>query len=81
MADGSAKLEEWSTPPARLFNRLNFSSLLLLSKIDNDLKRAFYEQKAIRGRLEMANHYVVRQIWRGMLESVAISGLCHNKRE
>jgi hypothetical protein len=49
----SAKLEEWSTPPARLFNRLNFSSLLLLSKIDNDLKRAFYEQKAIRGRLEM----------------------------
>ena len=45
----SAKLEEWSTPPDRLFNRLNFSSLLLLSKIDNDLKRAFYEQEAIRG--------------------------------
>lgn len=45
----SAKLEEWSTPPERLFNRLNFSSLLLLSKIDNDLKRAFYEQEAIRG--------------------------------
>ena len=36
-------------PPDRLFNRLNFSSLLLLSKIDNDLKRAFYEQEAIRG--------------------------------
>jgi predicted nuclease of restriction endonuclease-like (RecB) superfamily len=45
----SAKLEEWSTPPERLFNRLNFSSLLLLTKIDNDLKRAFYEQEAIRG--------------------------------
>ena len=45
----SAKLEEWRTPPERLFNRLNFSSLLLLSKIDNDLKRAFYEQEAIRG--------------------------------
>ena len=45
----SAKLDEWSTPPERLFNRLNFSSLLLLSKIDNDLKRAFYEQEAIRG--------------------------------
>ena len=45
----SAKLEEWCTPPDRLFNRLNYSSLLLLSKIDNATKRAFYEQETIRG--------------------------------
>jgi hypothetical protein len=44
-----AKLEEWCTPPDRLFNRLNYSSLLLLSKIDNATKRAFYEQETIRG--------------------------------
>lgn len=45
----SAKLEEWCTPPDRLFNRLNYSNLLLLSKIDNATKRAFYEQETIRG--------------------------------
>ncbi|MDE5560835.1 MAG: PDDEXK nuclease domain-containing protein [Bacteroidaceae bacterium] len=45
----SAKLEEWETPPAKLFNRLNFSSLLYLTSIENPFKRAFYEQEAIRG--------------------------------
>ena len=45
----SAKLEEWSTPPDRLFNRLNYSCLLYLASIDNPLKRAFYEQETIRG--------------------------------
>ena len=45
----SAKLEEWSTPPERLFNRLNYSCLLYLTSIDNPLKRAFYEQETIRG--------------------------------
>ena len=45
----SAKLEEWATPPTKLFNRLNFSSLLYLTSIEDPLKRAFYEQEAIRG--------------------------------
>lgn len=45
----SAKLEEWCTPPDKLFYRLNFSTLLYLSGIDNPLKRAFYEQETIRG--------------------------------
>jgi predicted nuclease of restriction endonuclease-like (RecB) superfamily len=45
----SAKLEEWSTPPERLFNRLNYSCLLYLTSIEDPLKRAFYEQETIRG--------------------------------
>lgn len=39
---------KWKTEPAKLFNRLNFSSLLYLSAISDPLKRAFYEQEAIR---------------------------------
>lgn len=45
----SAKLEEWETPPDRLFNRLNYSCLLYLSNIEDSFKRAFYEQETIRG--------------------------------
>ena len=45
----SAKLEEWATPPDRLFYRLNFSSLLYIAGLEDPLKRAFYEQEAIRG--------------------------------
>ncbi len=45
----TAKLENWSTPTDRLFNRLNYTSLSILSSIENPLKRAFYEQEAIRG--------------------------------
>jgi len=45
----SAKLEEWCTPPEWLFNRLNYSSLSYIAGLDNPLKRAFYEQEAIRG--------------------------------
>ena len=44
-----AKLEEWSTPADRLFYRLNYTCLAYLTSIDNPLKRAFYEQKTIRG--------------------------------
>ena len=44
-----AKLEQYQTPPSKLFKRLNFTSLLYLSSIDDDLKRAFYEQEAIAG--------------------------------
>lgn len=45
----SAKLEEWATPPDRLFYRLNFSCLLYIASLEEPLKRAFYEQEAIRG--------------------------------
>ena len=45
----SAKLEEWATPPDKLFYRLNFSSLLYIAGLEDSLKRAFYEQEAIRG--------------------------------
>ena len=45
----SAKLEEWTTPPDKLFYRLNFSSLLYIAGLEEPLKRAFYEQEAIRG--------------------------------
>lgn len=45
----TAKLEEWATPPERLFYRINYTSLSILSSIDNPLKRAFYEQESIRG--------------------------------
>lgn len=45
----SAELEEWCTPPDWLFNRLNYSSLSYIAGLDNPLKRAFYEQEAIRG--------------------------------
>lgn len=44
----SAKLEEWATPPDRLFYRLIFSSLLYIAGLENPLKRAFYEQEAFR---------------------------------
>ena len=45
----SAKLEEWRTASEQLFTRLNYSSLLYLAGIEDDLKRAFYEQESIRG--------------------------------
>ena len=45
----SAKLEEWATPPDKLFYRLNFSCLLYIAGLEEPLKRAFYEQEAIRG--------------------------------
>ena len=41
--------EKWQTNPNRLFNRLSATHLILLSNIDDDLKRAFYEQEAIAG--------------------------------
>ena len=45
----SAKSDEWTTPPEKLFNRLNYSCLLYLTSIEDPLKRAFYEQETIRG--------------------------------
>lgn len=45
----SAESESWATPAEMLINRIPYSHLLLLSKIDNPVKRAFYETETIKG--------------------------------
>ena len=40
---------KWSIPVERLFNKLPYSHLKFISKIENPTKRAFYEMEAIRG--------------------------------
>lgn len=53
LRSATAKLPEnteaWATPPSKLFSRLSATHLILLSGISEPLKRAFYEQEAIRG--------------------------------
>ena len=44
-----APQEAWQTPAKSLFYKLSATHLIYLSNFDNDLKRAFYEQEAIRG--------------------------------
>jgi Uncharacterized conserved protein len=44
-----APQEVWQTPANALFYKLSATHLVFLSNIDNDLKRAFYEQETIRG--------------------------------
>ena len=44
-----AESDKWLTEPSRLFNRLSTTHLIYLSNINDDLKRAFYEQEAIAG--------------------------------
>ena len=41
--------EAWQTAANSLFYKLSATHLIYLSNIDNDLKRAFYEQETIRG--------------------------------
>jgi len=41
--------EDWQTAARSLFYKLSATHLIYLSNIDNVLKRAFYEQEAIRG--------------------------------
>ena len=41
--------ETWQTASKLLFYKLSSSHLIYLSNLNNDLKRAFYEQEAIRG--------------------------------
>lgn len=43
------QLEAWQTTPDRLFHRLSATHLLMLSTIEDSLKRAYYEQETIRG--------------------------------
>ena len=48
----SAELDDakrWMIPADRLFNKLTYSNLMLISTIDNPVKRAFYEMETIRG--------------------------------
>jgi len=40
---------KWSIPAERLFNSLPYSHLKFISKIENPVKRAFYEMEAMRG--------------------------------
>ena len=44
---GTAK--EWIIPADRLLNKLTYSNLMLISAIENPVKRAFYEMETIRG--------------------------------
>lgn len=41
--------KEWMIPADKLFNKLTYSNLMLISAIDNPVKRAFYEMETIRG--------------------------------
>lgn len=41
--------DKWSVPADKLFYRLPYSHLKLISQIDNPVKRAFYEMEAMRG--------------------------------
>ena len=48
----SAELDDakrWMIPADKLFNRLTYSNLMLISTIDNPVKRAFYGMETIRG--------------------------------
>ena len=40
---------KWNISTERLFNKLPYSHLKFISKIENPIKRAFYEMEAIRG--------------------------------
>ena len=48
-AISSTPQETWQTAANSLFYKLSATHLVYLSNIDNDLKRAFYEQETIRG--------------------------------
>lgn len=41
--------EPWQTAPDRLFHRIGYTSLQMLSEISDPLKRAFYEFELIQG--------------------------------
>ena len=43
------QINEWNIPAEKLINKLPYSHLKFLSKIENPVKRAFYEMESIRG--------------------------------
>jgi predicted nuclease of restriction endonuclease-like (RecB) superfamily len=42
-------IQKWTIPADKLFYKLTYSNLALISTIDNPVKRAFYEMETIRG--------------------------------
>ena len=42
-------MHKWMIPADKLFNKLTYSNLSLISAIDNPVKRAFYEMETMRG--------------------------------
>ncbi len=42
-------MQKWTIPADKLFKKLTYSNLALISTIDNPTKRAFYEMETIRG--------------------------------
>lgn len=42
-------IQRWTIPADKLFNKLTYSNLALISTIENPIKRAFYEMETIRG--------------------------------
>ena len=42
-------VEPWQTAPERLFHRINYTCLQMLCRIEDPLKRAFYEHELIQG--------------------------------
>ena len=43
------QINNWNIPAEKLFNRLPYSHLKFISKIENPVKRAFYEMETMRG--------------------------------
>lgn len=41
--------ENWQMPASKLFNKLPYSHLKFISKIENPVKRSFYEMESMRG--------------------------------
>ena len=41
--------ENWQMPASKLFNKLPYSHLKFISKIENPVKRSFYEMESVRG--------------------------------
>lgn len=68
----SAKFK--GVPPSQLINRMPYSNMLLISKFDNPVKRAFYEMESIKGNWSVSE--LERQINSLYFER---SGLSQNK--
>ena len=66
--------DKWAVPADKLFNKLPYSHLKLISKIDNPVQRAFYEMEAMRGCWSARE--LERQIASLYYER---SGLSHNR--
>ena len=43
------RTENWQMPANKLFNKLSYSHLKFISKIENPVKRSFYEMESMRG--------------------------------